>query len=45
MLINKAMPTVTRDPLSEPGVVKPNQSDYKETPITYKVSNLILKGL
>jgi len=36
VLINKAMPTVTRDPLSEPGVVKPNQSDYKETPITYK---------
>jgi len=36
VLINKCMPTVTRDPLSEPGVVRPNQSEFRETPITYK---------
>ena len=32
------MPTVTRDPLSEPGLARPNQSaEFRETPITYKV--------
>lgn len=36
VLINKCMPTVTRDPLSEPGVVRPNQAEYRDTPITYK---------
>ena len=37
VLINKCMPTVTRDPLSEPGLAKPNQSEFRETPIVYKV--------
>jgi len=36
VLINKCMPTVTRDPLSEPGIPRPNQAEYRETPITYK---------
>merc|ERR1711970_943289 len=36
VLINKCMPTVTRDPLSEPGIPRPNQAEFRETPITYK---------
>ncbi|XP_023347366.1 DNA-directed RNA polymerase III subunit RPC2, partial [Eurytemora carolleeae] len=37
VLINKCMPTVTRDPLTEPGLVRPNQpAEFRETPITYK---------
>ncbi len=30
------MPTVTRDPLSEPGIPRPNQAEYRETPISYR---------
>ena len=35
-MINKCMPTVTRDPLSEPGIPRPNQAEYRETPISYR---------
>ena len=30
------MPTVTRDPLSEPGIARPNQAEYRETPMGYR---------
>jgi len=36
VLINKCMPTVTRDPLSEPGIARPNQAEYRETPMGYR---------
>ena len=35
------MPTVTRDPLSEPGIPRPNQAEYRETPISYRGTDFL----
>ena len=36
VMVNKSMPTITRDPLSDPTAQINPQAEYKETPIGYK---------